>query len=48
VYSYWREFGARYVSALCTRQDGDAPAKRARVPSLPGQELERMALGARP
>jgi non-specific serine/threonine protein kinase len=48
VYSYWREFGARYVSALCTRQDGDAPAKRARVPSLPGQELERMALGAPP
>ena len=21
VYSYWREFGARYVTALCTRQE---------------------------
>ena len=21
VYSYWREFGARYVTALCTRPD---------------------------
>ncbi len=22
VLSYWREFGARYVAALCTQQDG--------------------------
>jgi non-specific serine/threonine protein kinase len=21
VYSYWREFGARYVTAVCTRQE---------------------------
>jgi non-specific serine/threonine protein kinase len=48
VYSYWREFGARYVTALCTRQDGDAAATRAPVPSPPEEELERIALGAPP
>jgi len=25
VFSYWREFGARYVTALCTRFDAEAP-----------------------
>src|SRR5271157_5210689 len=48
VYSYWREFGARYVTALCTRQDADAAAARASVPSPTEEELERMALGAPP
>ena len=33
-YSYWREFGARYVTALCTRQDSDAPRKGARLRRL--------------
>ena len=28
VYSYWREFGASYVTALRTQQDSDAPRKR--------------------
>jgi superfamily II DNA or RNA helicase len=42
VISYWREFGARYVTALCTRQDSDGVA----APS--GEELERIALGAPP
>jgi hypothetical protein len=37
VLSYWREFGARYVTALCTRQD--AP---------PDSESERIALTAPP
>jgi non-specific serine/threonine protein kinase len=48
VYSYWREFGARFVSALCTRQEGDAGAARARVPCPLEEELERLALGAPP
>ncbi|MFN0168251.1 MAG: DEAD/DEAH box helicase, partial [Bryobacteraceae bacterium] len=48
VYSYWREFGAHYVTALCTRQDGDAPRKTVRVTAPPGEELERMALEAPP
>jgi len=46
--SYWREFAARYVTALCTRQDSDAPRKGARVAAPPDDELERMALAAPP
>jgi SNF2-related domain/SNF2 Helicase protein/Helicase conserved C-terminal domain len=48
VYSYWREFGARYVTALCTRQKSDAPPKNMRVGAPPDEELERMALAAPP
>jgi len=39
VYSYWREFGAHYVTALCTRQDTDAS-----IPAPSDEELERLAL----
>jgi len=46
--AYWREFGARYVSSLCTRQDGDAPARSAPVPPPPEEDFERMALAAPP
>jgi len=46
VEAYWREFGARYVTALCTQQDSDAPRKSVAAP--PGDELERMALAAPP
>ncbi len=48
VYSYWREFGARYVVALCTQPDGDAPRKRADVPAPPDEELESLAQAAPP
>src|SRR5450759_5215380 len=48
VHSYWREFGARYVTSLCTRQDSDAPRQRAPVAAPPDEELERMALAAPP
>jgi len=48
VYSYWREFGAHYVTALCTRQDSDAPRKGVRVAVPPDEELERLALAAPP
>ena len=44
VLSYWREFGARYVTALCTQPDSDAPRKKAHVAVPPDEELERMAL----
>src|SRR5437868_4136936 len=40
--AYWREFGARYVTALCSRQDG----KRPEPP--PDDELDRIALLAPP
>jgi SNF2-related domain/SNF2 Helicase protein/Helicase conserved C-terminal domain len=40
--AYWREFGARYVTALCSRQDGKRPE-----PPL-DEELDRLALLAPP
>lgn len=47
VHSYWREFGARYVTALCT-QENDAARKGTRVLAPPDEELERVALAAPP
>ena len=43
AHSYWREFGARYVTVLCTRQDSDAPVE---PPAT--DEMERMAFTAPP
>src|ERR1017187_9433837 len=48
AHSYWREFGARYVTALCTQQDSDATLKGARVAAPTDDELERMALAVPP
>ena len=48
VYSYWREFGARYVTALCTQPDIEARRDRLRVPRPPDEELEWMVVGAPP
>src|ERR1039457_4961125 len=48
VHSYWREFGARYVTALCTRQDSDRPPQSVRIAAPPAEVLERMALAAPP
>ena len=48
VHAYWREFGARYVTALCTHQDSDAPRKGLRVAAPPEDELDRVALAAPP
>ncbi|MGB7723558.1 MAG: DEAD/DEAH box helicase [Bryobacteraceae bacterium] len=42
AFSYWREFGAGYVTALCTRSDAEA------VPAPPASELDRLALAAPP
>lgn len=44
--AYWREFGARYVTALCTQPEAEAPAQDAHVPPLPDPELEWLVLGA--
>ena len=41
VFSYWREFGAGYVTALCTQPD-------TRVPAPPAAELDRLALAVPP
>ncbi len=48
VFSYWREFGARYVTALCTRPDGEARSTTTHNPSPPDAELAWLALAAPP
>ena len=47
VFSYWREFGAWYVTALCTHPDTEAPRK-VRVPAPGAAELDRLVLAAPP
>ncbi len=48
LFVYWREFGARYVTAVCTLPDtGDSRAV-ADVPPLPAEELDALALSAPP
>jgi non-specific serine/threonine protein kinase len=46
--SYWREFGARYVTSLCTQADPDAASKKVRVPDPSGADLDRLILTAPP
>src|ERR1039458_1222013 len=46
VFSYWREFGARYVTALCIRPDVGARSTERHLPSPPDAELAWMALAA--
>jgi len=48
VLSYWREFGAHYVTALCTQQESDAPSQELHIAVPPEEELERTALAAPP
>ena len=48
VLSYWREFGARYVTALCTRPDGETGSTITHNPSPPDAELAWLALAAPP
>ena len=48
VLSYWREFGARYVTALCTRPDGETSSTITHNPSPPDGELAWLALAAPP
>jgi non-specific serine/threonine protein kinase len=51
AFGYWRDFGARYVTALCSRSDlaenGDT-ARVSSVPAPPPQELEALAAEAPP
>jgi non-specific serine/threonine protein kinase len=48
IFSYWREFGARYVTALCTLTDIEERREKVRVPCPTDEELEWMVLGAPP
>jgi non-specific serine/threonine protein kinase len=52
-FSYWREFGAWYVTALCTQPDADSAGENAaprkmRVPTPPVAELDRLAMAVPP
>src|SRR5580658_1163219 len=48
VFSYWRELGAWYVTALCTHADTDAAPRKVHVPAPPAAELDRLVLAAPP
>src|SRR6266852_4369018 len=48
VFSYWREFGAWYVTALCTQPDTEAPQQKVRVPTPPNTELNRLVMAVPP
>ena len=48
VFTWWREFGARYVTALCTRCEGDAAQDQFGLEAPPMQELEEIAISAPP
>jgi superfamily II DNA or RNA helicase len=48
IFSYWREFGAQYVTLLCARQDGDSYDTKVHIPAPPDEELEPLALAAPP
>src|SRR5438874_10559938 len=42
VFSYWREFGALYVTVLCGRPDTDSTSRHVPVPAPSAEELERL------
>jgi non-specific serine/threonine protein kinase len=48
VFSYWREFGARYVTALCMQSKAEAPLGDTLLPPRPDSDLDWLALGAPP
>ena len=48
VLSFWREFGARYVTAICTREDGQASLNKLSVAAPANDELERLVQAAPP
>ena len=48
AFSYWRDFGAHYVTSLCTLPDVGADPSKAHVPVPPPGELEPLALASPP
>ena len=45
-YAYWRDFGGKYVNALCTRSEGPAEGGIMDVAAPPAEELELVASAA--
>ena len=48
VLSYWRDFAAQYVTALCSRPDTRLDPVTIRVPVPPNSELDQLVLAAPP
>jgi len=48
VYSYWREFSARYVTSLCSLPDLEAAREKVHVPPPAEEDLDRMVTAAPP
>lgn len=48
IFCYWREFGTRFVIALCTQPDSERSQQKAHVPAPPKPELDQLALAAPP
>src|SRR6516164_2773101 len=46
--SYWREFAAQYVTAVCTLPDTGAEPAKTHVPVPPNSELDQLVLAAPP
>src|SRR6516164_5919868 len=46
--SYWREFAAQYVTAVCTLPDTGAEPAKTHVPVVPNSELDQLVLAAPP
>ncbi len=47
IHAYWREFGARYVTRLCTQPDVE-PLRKVHVPAPSAEEMEWIAMAAPP
>ncbi len=48
VFSYWREFGTWYVTALCAHPDTDATRQKIHIAVPPAAALDRLVLAAPP
>jgi non-specific serine/threonine protein kinase len=48
VFSYWREFGARYVTAVCTQPDAGELDPNAQIGAPPPEDTEALAAAAPP
>jgi non-specific serine/threonine protein kinase len=48
VFGYWRDLGARFVTAVCGLPDVEELRGQAQVPPLPADEAEGLALAAPP
>src|SRR5260370_5016094 len=48
IFSYWREFGASYVTSICTQPDSVGPRQKLSVPTPAISELDRLVSAAPP